>query len=425
MANLTLQTSLFLFSSYLPYQFLRITPQTSTTTPRNQHFLIITPQTSSTIISQRKQFLVIAHSDKSSSPLLSLSSFTVEFLVNSCGLPLEDALSASKKLQLKQNNSQKYESVLLLLRSFHFSDTHITKLLIKFPKILQMKVNNVTPKLEYLRDNGFSGPLLPDLIVSNLGFLTGSLNRSIKPTLEFLKKYLQTNDKFVFAAKRTSRLRTTDLKGTTERNIEFLLSEGVTATGIETLVLLQVRTLVHRLDRIVYAVRTVKELGLDPTTPKCVEAIRVLLSMNNSTWNRKLHLFKSLGWSEEEIWSVFKRQSICLALSEENIRRTVDFYVNTMKLKPEVLASRPSLLCYALNRRIRPRYNIIQVLESRKLLKKKFKITTLFRLPEKVFLEKFVDKHLDQIPNLLEVYRGTIMVEKMDQLEPSNLNALV
>ncbi|KAM7472615.1 hypothetical protein LguiA_010798 [Lonicera macranthoides] len=364
MANLTLQTSLFLFSSYLPYQFLRISPQTSTTIPRNQHFLIITPQTSSTIISQRKQFLVIAHSDKSSSPLLSLSSFTVEFLVNSCGLPLEDAFSASKKLQLKQNNSQKYESVLLLLRSFHFSDTHITKLLIKFPKILQMKVNNVTPKLEYLSDNGFSGPLLPDLIVSNLGFSTGSLNRSIKPTLEFLKKYLQTNDKVVFAAKRTSRLRTTDLKGTTERNIEFLLSEGVTVT-----------------------VRTVKELGLDPTIPKCVEAIRVLLSMNNSTWNRKLHLFKSLGWSEEEIWSVFKRQSICLALSEENIRRTMDFYV----------------------------------LESRKLLKKKFKISTLFRLPEKVFLEKFVDKHLDQIPNLLEVYRGTITVEKMDQLEPRKL----
>ncbi|KAM7479949.1 hypothetical protein LguiA_028162 [Lonicera macranthoides] len=52
------------------------------------------------------------------------------------------------------------------------------------------------------------------------------------------------------------------------------------------------------------------------------------------------------------------------ALSEENIKRTMDFHVNTMKLKSEVIASHSSLLCYARNKRIRPCYSIIQVLAS-------------------------------------------------------------
>ncbi|KAM7465763.1 hypothetical protein LguiB_013325 [Lonicera macranthoides] len=404
MANPTLKRSLFL--SCFPTQFLRN---------------IITPQ-SSTIC--RKHLLsTVSDSDKS---LSSVSSFTVQYLMNTCGFPLEDALSASKKLQLNENKSHKHQSVLEILRSFHFCDTHVTKLLIKCPKILKMKVNsNLKPKLEYLRDNGLEGRLLPDLIVSNPEILSKSLNGFVKPRLEFLKKYLHTNDRVFGAVKRTFGLWRINLNGITERNIELLLSEGVTTRSIERWVFWQPRTLMHRFDRIVYAIRTVKELGLDPSSFRCVRAIQVLLSISHSTWNQKAQNFKTLGWSEEMIWSAFKRYSMCFGLSEENVRRTMDFYVNTMKLKPEVIAAQPSLLAYAMNTRIRPRYSVIKVLECWKLLKKKFKVCWVFRLTEKDFLEKFVDKHLDQIPNLLEVYRGTIAVEKMDQLEQSKLTSYV
>ncbi|KAM7465758.1 hypothetical protein LguiB_013320 [Lonicera macranthoides] len=40
----------------------------------------------------------------------------------------------------------------------------------------------------------------------------------------------------------------------------------------------------------------------------------------------------------------------------EKVRRRMDFYVNTMKLKPEVIAAQPNLLSYSVNTRIRPRY---------------------------------------------------------------------
>ncbi|KAM7465759.1 hypothetical protein LguiB_013321 [Lonicera macranthoides] len=86
MANPSLKRSLFL--SCFPTQFLRS---------------IITPQ-SSTIC--RKHLLsTVSDSDKSSSSLSSMSSFTVQYLTNTCGFPLEDALSASEKLQLNENKT--------------------------------------------------------------------------------------------------------------------------------------------------------------------------------------------------------------------------------------------------------------------------------------------------------------------------------
>lgn len=127
--------------------------------------------------------------------------------------------------------------------------------------------------------------------------------------------------------------------------------------------------------------------------------------------------FKNLGWSEEEIWTAFKLHAICFSFSEEKIRRTMDFYLHTMKLKLEVIAARPKLLSFGLNKRIHPWYNVIKVLESRRLLNMENKNFWIFALTEKDFLKKYVHKHLDQIPNLLEVYLGTMVVEKMDQLE--------
>ncbi|KAM7461733.1 hypothetical protein LguiA_029854 [Lonicera macranthoides] len=102
--------------------------------------------------------------------------------------------------------------------------------------------------------------------------------------------------------------------------------------------------------------RLPKSWGLDPSSFTCVRAIQVLFSISHSTWNRKAQNFKTLGWSEEIIWSSFKRYSMCFTLSEEKVRRRMDFYVNTMKLKPEVIAAQPNLLSYSVNTRIRPRY---------------------------------------------------------------------
>lgn len=349
-----------------------------------------------------------------STSLSSSPSFTVQYLVNSCGLSLENALSASQKLQLDEKKSELHESVLAFLKSQEFSDAHIAKLIAKYPGILQSKIHTkVMPKIRYLTDHGFSGSLLPELIVANPVILRRGLSSHLKPSLDFLKIYLTSKDKLIAAVKRASWLLTFDLKGTMQPNIDLLISEGVPIGNISKLIIAQPRVILQKVDSMANAVEAVKKMGVEPPTPMFIHALRVKVSMSEPTWNRKVEVFKSLGWSEEEIKSAFRRDPLCLSCSDEKIKSIMDFYVNTMKLEPEVIIAYPKLLMYSLETRIRPRYNVVKVLLSKKLLKEDRKLAWVLTLNEKRFLEDFVIKHLDNVPNLMELYHHAIPASKM------------
>ncbi|KAM7476829.1 hypothetical protein LguiB_024072 [Lonicera macranthoides] len=404
MANLIINTLVF----HLPHQFLPAIQQLQKKPIiRHKRFL------STYSDSEPLNVCVAAHASSSSS--LSLSSFTVKYLTNSCGLSLQEAFSASKKYQLDELKLQKYESVLSLLRSFQFSDTHIKKLLIKFPYILRFRLHtNLKPKLEYLTEIGFVSTLLPELILLNPDILLRSLSGYLKPSMKILRKYVKTNEKVVAAVKHWTCLSSCDMKGILQPNVEFLLSEGVPRTTIENLIVWHSRTLIVKLDKFVTIVEILKKLGFKPTSTTFIVALRCLVSVSDSTSERKVQLFKSWGWSEEQIVSAFKRDPLSLAGSEEKIRSIMDFYVNTMKLNPADIAAYPTVLRFSLNTRTRPRYNVIKVLVSKNLIKKPKKLVWISALTEKEFLKRFVDKHLDQVPNLMEIYRGTITGDKID-----------
>ncbi|XP_065865055.1 uncharacterized protein [Euphorbia lathyris] len=269
------------------------------------------------------RFLQSSATLSSTSPLpnsvTSSSSFTVQFLVNSCGLPLKSALSVSEKFQLEETNPQKPQSVLQLLKWHHFSDTQVAKLIVKYPQILHIKVkNNLQPKLEYFVQNGF-------------------------------------------------------------------------------------------------AVNAVKNLGLEPNAPMFVHALRVMISMRASTWEKKIGFMKSMGWKEEEILMAFKRYPYCLAFSEAKIRKALHFYLNIMKLQPKSVVANPVLLGLSIEKRIRPRFNVLNILQSKKLIeinKKDFKKD--FMISEKDFKQKYVDEYIPKAPGLLEMYLGSKESKKID-----------
>ncbi|KAM7476830.1 hypothetical protein LguiB_024073 [Lonicera macranthoides] len=407
MANLGLKRLLHHFSNDFS-RLLKTTPLPQLQTS-SSFFIVVVLQ--KRLLSSTHSLPVSALKSSSSSS----SSFAVNYLTNSCGIPLKDALSASKKFQLKENKSHQHQYVLDLLRSFQFSDTHIKKLLIKYPRILQSNVHgNLEPKLQFLTYYGFVGPLLPELIVANPHILRKSLSDFIKPTFEFLGKYIRTPDKVVLAAKRSPRLITSNLNRDLQPNVDFLLSEGVTPTTIEKHIVRQPRTLMMKLHKIGKAVETFKDMGLKPSAPMFLEAIRVKLSLSHSTWERKMQMFKSFGWSKEEIIYALLRNPVVLSSSEEKIRSLMDFYLNTVNLNPAVISSYPILLNFRLSTRIRPRYNVMKVLKSKELLKEDRKYHWLFNISEKKFMTGIVDKHLDKVPNLMKLYRGTITVDKID-----------
>ncbi|KAJ9129240.1 hypothetical protein P3X46_033970 [Hevea brasiliensis] len=154
----------------------------------------------------------------------------------------------------------------------------------------------------------------------------------------------------------------------------------------------------------VYAVNAVKILGLQPTSRMFVHAVRVMLSMSESTWKKKIELMKSFGWSEEEILSALVREPVILACSEKKIKNVMDFCMNTVKLELHTIIAYPKFLLYAVDKRLRPRYGVLKVLQSKELINWNRKIEWVFVLSEKDFLKNYIDRYADEVPGLLEMY---------------------
>ncbi|XP_065868402.1 transcription termination factor MTERF9, chloroplastic-like isoform X2 [Euphorbia lathyris] len=336
----------------------------------------------------------------------SSSSFTVEFLVNSCGLSLKSALSVSKKFQLNDKTPQIPQAVLELFKSHHFSDTHVAQLIVKRPQVLNCRIHdNLKPKFEYLVKIGFEGELLPHLILSNTDITRVSLTSQIKPSVECLRLFLDSDEKFLTFVKRGSWLLTHNMKILLQPNVDVLVKEGgVPAHVVERLLLLHPTFILQNPERLINAVNSVKNLGLETTDTMFIQAFRVMLQMSESTWKKKIEVMKSMGFSEDDILKAFKRFPQCLACSEDNIRKTLHFYFNTMKLEPQTIIVNPALLGYSIEKRVRPRYHVLKVLESKKLIKG-IKMWILV-IGEKNFCDKYIDQFKDEVPGLLEFYLG-------------------
>ncbi|GLT53766.1 hypothetical protein SLA2020_270160 [Shorea laevis] len=124
----------------------------------------------------------------------------------------------------------------------------------------------------------------------------------------------------------------------------------------------------------------VMDMGFNPSKMVFAVAIRVLLKMSKTRFESKFELYKRWGWSKDMALSAFKRYPISLSFS--------------------------------LEKRIMPRFSVIQILVAKDLVKNDLSLSTILSPNESSFLEKFVIKFQDDIPQLLSVYEG-----KKDLLE--------
>ncbi|XP_038690171.1 transcription termination factor MTERF2, chloroplastic-like isoform X1 [Tripterygium wilfordii] len=361
-------------------------------------------------VSRSTTFFFSSSSSSSSSPS---HSFTVNYLMNSCGLPLNSAISTSNKIKLDKKNSWMPDSVLHLLKSHGFSKIQIVKLINTHPALLLRKVEgNLKPKFDFLIKNGFCGAILRELIVRNPVTLSRALDSHIKPFFELLKGVVETEEKVIAALRRSSWL-ISDWKRIMKPNIEYLISEGVPISNVSQIIVMHPRTIQHKYGKMIYAVEYIKKLGHEPNTPIFIFALKVFLSMSESTWKRKFEVLKSLGWSEEQIVSAFQRQPFFLACSEEKLKRATDFFLNTVKLDLDVLIAYPKFMMFGIDQRLLPRYKVLKVLESKNLLKDKGKNVWKLTLTEKVFQKRYVLKHVDEVPELLQIYDCTVKNKSM------------
>ncbi|RWR81361.1 Mitochodrial transcription termination factor-related [Cinnamomum micranthum f. kanehirae] len=277
------------------------------------------------------------------------------------------------------------------------------------PLLLADPEKILKPKLDFFLGSGITGPVMVKMLSSYPALFKSSLTKQVIPSFDFLKSFVRTNENINAALRRSAQvLHATDarLQGTLVPNISILRNHGIPESRIIWLIITQARTLMLMPDQFSKVVKTVEGFGFDPLSSAFIIAVRVKTGMSRSTWERKLEVYRRVGWSEDEILTAFKKQPMCMMISEKKIKRTLEFVAKELGTKTSDICQCPNVLLLSFERRIVPRCAVMQVLISRNLFRKDFSLNSVMLCNELDFLRKFVTKYQEEAPEALMAYQG-------------------
>ncbi|XP_010491409.1 PREDICTED: uncharacterized protein LOC104768995 [Camelina sativa] len=335
-------------------------------------------------------------------------SFTINYLITSCGLSPDSATLASRKLLL--DSPERPNTVLNLLRNHGFTSSQISTLVKKRPVLLLANAESVLlPKLTFFLSIGVSKSLLARTLASDPTILTRSLVNQLIPSYNFLKSVLDSDEKIVAALRRTTWVFLEDHTKNLVPNINYMNETGVPENCIKLLLTHFPEAVMQKSHEFQSIAKQAKDMGFNPQKSTFVLAIHALSGKGNkSIWDKCFEVYKRWDWSEDDIMCAFKKHPHCMMLSERKINRTMEFFVNEMNLEARSIAQCPVVLFFSLEKRIIPRCSVAKVLVSKGLVKEDWSLSSLLVPVEKVFLEKLVFKYEEELPELMDLYQGCI-----------------
>jgi mTERF domain-containing protein len=151
----------------------------------------------------------------------------------------------------------------------------------------------------------------------------------------------------------------------------------------------------------------IDELGVLRKSPMFPYALMAFGAQRKEILAKKMGILEMLGWSQEDVSIAARKMPGILTMSEERLRRNVDFLTRDVGLEIPYITRRPVLLMYSHERRVLPRYSLLKILEARGLLDAKTDFYSVVARTEKKFLDTFVHPYKESIPGLAETYASS------------------
>nr|XP_043620160.1 uncharacterized protein LOC122592007 [Erigeron canadensis] len=333
------------------------------------------------------------------------NSFTVSYLINSCGFPPEKAISTSKYLTLK--SQEKADSVITFFKKHDFTDSQISNVIFKFPRALAFNPEKtLLPKFKFLSSIGLSNSDIAKLLTARPKSLSRSLKNRLEPSYNALKDLLQSDERTLIAIRRCAWVLDWDFQGNMIPNMQLLRDVGVPASKMLYVLTYQPRDFLVSSDQFRKVVEEVKEMGFDPTKTHFMLAFHAFRSMKKMTWDKKMEIYEKWGWSKDEILAAFKMDPWCMMRSEKKIDKVMEFLVNKMGVETSVIAKNSILISLSFEKRIVPRCLVYQYCKDKGLMNNKNHVgfSWWLRCSESV-LAKRLEKYEKKSPGVLEFYR--------------------
>lgn len=311
-------------------------------------------------------------------------------------------------LSRKPSSSKLNPVVVDLLQTFGFSQAQANKILVKqtTPKTLQ-------PKLQFLLSicNQSQSDVVK-IVNKNPDLLRTSLNNHLVPVFDMLKSITGSYDNAVAAIMSNPFVLTYSISTPLLQNIEFLQTIGVPEDSILKLVTGYGQVAGKQHDKFCKVVGKVRDMGFDLSSYSFRRAVNSLGLISDETWEAKCKIYRSFGFSDNEIVLMFKKLPPVVAYSEKRIRQMVEFYVKKLGWTPSRLVDVPYVMTFSLEKRIIPRCSVLQALAFRKSFSSKWGVYGILAMTDIAFLEKYVTAHMDKVPEVMDAYRGKLRFDE-------------
>ncbi|XP_071925087.1 uncharacterized protein [Coffea arabica] len=316
---------------------------------------------------------------------------------------------AQLKIPQKYGYIQKWDSVLSFLKDSGFSRAHLETLVKKDPQVISLNLDkSIKPKIKILQDLGFLTPDIADIISVDPWILGRSANNAIAPSVMVLRNLLGSTSEVAKVLRNAGFgvYLKCDLEKTMVPNIQILESCGISKPRIIRNIYIFPRFLTQRPQRMKKFVEKLEKLGCDPKSKMLLHALRSVASMSPVAWELKWDAFRDLGFSEDKVLSMFQRRPQAFSVSCRKIKETVNFFLDSGAYNLEDIFDQPEVLTCSIEKRLKPRLNALQILETRNLLKQWPSLSTLYKTSNSYFLKKFIFPYVDEVDEFNLLLKG-------------------
>jgi mTERF domain-containing protein, mitochondrial len=325
----------------------------------------------------------------------------VEYLVQSCGLSLDDAHRASKNIQ-HLKSFDKPDAVLQFLRETGISESDIRSAVSRESRILFSHVEkNLRPNITKLRELGFSIKDISGMIRRYPRILTSNIVVKLDSWLEALGsvEYLSV------VLKRAPDVLESSFENVVMPNLSYIKEQhGLSVRQIVRLISLCPRLVKSRIEFFKMKVEEAEELGIKNSSGGFVSSVLVVCNVTRSTRDARINNLRNLGFSHEEVALLISKFPYLLTKSEESIGRTMEFLIKEAGCEKNHVIRNPCLLALSLEKRLIPRNIVRKLLMSKGLPVGQRAFVTFANETETRFVEKYILPYEHAISGLQQAY---------------------
>ncbi|KAK4428524.1 hypothetical protein Salat_1152100 [Sesamum alatum] len=291
------------------------------------------------------------------------------------------------------------DSMLSFLKEFGFTKTQLEKTLKVRPSLLRASLEKIIkPKIQIFQDLGFSAEDIAHIISKEPGVLHTSTNKRLIPALSLLKGILGSNEDTAKALRKSGWFLLTDLEKNLVPNVKFLENCGITREQISMLFNYLPRFLLYKPEIMRKCVDKVEEMGVSKRSKMFIYAVAVVGSMIKGRWELKLQSFRNiLEFSEDDILRMLRQNPQVFSVSEDKMKKVKEVLLATGKYKTSCIVKYPKSLLYSIEKRYKPRFEVLGILESWHLIEKWPVLGTIYGMSDDKFFKVFVGPYLNEV----------------------------